>query len=94
MKIRELFETEFSSDTTDQFVQTYRNLYESAVEYFDIYVQQHGTDGANVEFSRKINDTKNEVINFLIKSTTGYHEMVDARNKLEEKIKNSNGLSY
>jgi hypothetical protein len=94
MKIKELIETGFSSDKQNNIVETYRNLYETEVEYFDLYVQRYGTDGANIKFTRDINATKDELINFTISQDESYADMIKARNRLEEKIKSANGLSY
>jgi hypothetical protein len=94
MKIRELVETEFSSNDDTDVAEKYLRIYEGAIEYFDDYIERYGTQGANIEFTHNINKTKGEFIDFVLKSYPSYHAMIDARNRLEEKIKNSNGISY
>jgi hypothetical protein len=93
MKIKELFESKFSSEHSE-FVENYIKIYKRSVTYFDAYIKKYGTSGANTEFTKNINATKDGLVDFVIKTTPGYYQMIEARNKLEEKIKNSGGISY
>ena len=72
----------------------------TAIKNFDIYVQVYGTKGANVKFDEMIHNVNESewYFNFL---TTNKPEMkkyrdrmLDSKKALEEKIKNSGGLSY
>ena len=51
------------------------------------------TGGANVHFNNIINETKDEFIDFLLSRETSYLAMKNSRDGLEEKIKNSGGLT-
>lgn len=92
MFLHELFEskTESDSDYCEKYLVKYTNAYHN----FDTYVQHYGTDGANIIFRDIILSTKDPVVDWTIKKEKFYDEMVSARNALETKIKNSNGLSY
>jgi hypothetical protein len=92
MRIFELFESQFNS--SGSFNDYYTKLYIGQVKNFDSYVAHHGTDGANVIFNSYITNTKDELLNMIISKEPGYNKMIQAREALEEKIKNSGGLSY
>ena len=91
MKIFEILESVHESN---DYSKNYRDQYINAIDNFDLIVNHHGTEGANVIFDKIINVTKDTYIDFTISQDESYTEMIEARNKLEEKIKNSNGLSY
>ena len=91
MKIKELFESEFNSESECQI---FKLKYETAIFEFDTYIDHFGSEGANIMFSKMINVTKDELYNFVLSSAPSYSGMIVARNELEEKIKNSGGLSY
>ena len=88
-------ESSFSSYDVDDIESSllYKNTYDSAVTNYDDYVRHYGTDGANVHFNKIINETKDEFIDFLLSRETSYLAMKNSRDGLEEKIKNSGGLT-
>jgi hypothetical protein len=102
MKIHELLnETEF--DSTDvEWVNDITKDLRTYVKYFNVYVQQYGSDGANNKFQSTFDsidgikwymdilvaDTRNQ------KLINAYTKMEAAREALENKIENSGGLSY
>jgi hypothetical protein len=92
MRIFELFEGQF--DSASSLNEYYTKLYIGQVKNFDSYIAHHGSDGANAIFSSDITKTKDELLNMIISKEPGYEKMIQARESLEEKIKNSGGLSY
>lgn len=92
MKINELLESFIQS--SDNLCEYYKQEYISIINNFDDYIKYHGTDGANIIFDKIINITKDSLIDFVLSQEQSYRSMIDARNKLEEKIKKSSGLSY
>ena len=92
MKIKEIVESYLDSSKQTSLI--YKQKYLHCVENFDAYIQHHGTDGANILFKEIIYQTKDELVDFILKGESTYGEMVTSRNKLEEKIKNSSGLTY
>jgi hypothetical protein len=92
MKIFEILESIYESST--DYSKKYKDQYINAINNFDVFIDHHGTAGANILFDKLINETKNIVVDFVLKADKSYSAMIEARTRLEEKIKKSNGISY
>jgi hypothetical protein len=92
MKIFEILESIY--ETSTDYSKKYKDQYINAINNFDVFIDQHGTAGAKIKFDKLINETKNIVVDFVLKADKSYSAMIEARTRLEEKIKKSNGISY
>jgi uncharacterized protein YdcH (DUF465 family) len=99
MKICELLR-ESNFDSTLLWFKDNINQLKSSIDNFDAIVQHHGTDGANVHFGKIIRNINN--VDWFIstiadsdpKYRTAFNKINELKDKLEEKIKNSGGISY
>lgn len=96
MRIKEIIESYFSSEEESKitFSEENRRTYQSSIDNFDAVVQKFGPSGANSYFDAQINNTKDDFVKFVFGKEEEYKSMIAARDSLEAKIKNSNGLSY
>jgi hypothetical protein len=104
MKISEILsETRFDSQediAAKQWMTNEATQLNSAIKNFDTYVQVHGTRGANIQFDNMIKrvDESEWYIRMLATNKPELKKYCDdvlrSKAALEEKIKNSGGLSY
>ena len=94
-----LLEETFDSSEEKWMIEQTADL-ETAIKYFDKYVQQYGTSGANAQFSaiiKKVDDYDWWIVR-VVKAhpelESQYGKMIKIKNKLIDRINNSDGLSY
>ena len=100
MKIFEILkETTFESSDLKWFNER-QNEFEVAIENFDAYVQHYGSKGANIKFNNLIDNVETIDWHMRIvaeadpKLQKSYNKMIDSKNRLKDRIDNSNWLSY